>query len=94
MAGKQKVAMALKVLQDALPLYGASSPEGQDILDCMKKLGKIAQPGDVTQQGQMNELQKRMLAQIQQGQAQKQLAQPQGQPGAGGAPQAPPMAAR
>ncbi len=92
MAGKQKVAMALKVLQDALPLYGAGSEEGQAIVDCLRKLGKLAQPGEVSQAGQMNELQKRMLAQIQQGQMMKRLAQ-QGAPQAGGAPQTPPAAA-
>lgn len=83
MAGKQKVAMSLKVLTDALPLYGASSEEGQVILDCMKKLGKLAQPGDVSQAGQMNGLQQMMLKAAQAGQAQKQMAQP---PAAGGAP--------
>ena len=82
--------MALKFLQDALPLYGAASEEGQAILKALTSLGKMAQPGDVSQQGQMNELQKRMLAQIQAGQQQKQLSQPP-QGGAGGAP--PPQAA-
>jgi hypothetical protein len=84
MAGKQKVAIALKVLQDALPLYGASSEEGQAILDCLRKLGKMAMPGDVGQSAQMNQLQALMLKAAQAGQQQKQLqAQP---PGAGGAP--------
>lgn len=83
MAGKQKVAMSLKVLTDALPLYGASSEEGQVILDCMKKLGKIAQPGDVSQAGQMNGLQQMMLKAAQAAQTQKKMAMP---PGAGGAP--------
>jgi hypothetical protein len=98
-AGKQKVAMALKVLTDALPLYGASSDEGQELLDIMKKLGKIAQPGDVSNAGQMNALQKMMLNAAQQQRTQKALAQsPQAgggaPPGAGAAPgAAPPMAA-
>lgn len=92
--------MALKVLTDALPLYGAGSEEGMEILDCMKKLGKLAQPGDVSNAGQMNALQQMMLKQAQAGQTQKSLASasapggaPAGQaaPGAG-APPAPPGA--
>ena len=94
MAGKQKVAMALKILADALPLYGASSEEGQVLLDCLKKLGKMAQPGDVSQSGQMNTLQQMMLKAQQNGQTQKQLAKSAGQ-GATGSPPggAPPAAA-
>jgi hypothetical protein len=94
-AGKQKVAMALKILTDAFPLYGATSPEGQDILDCMKKLGKLAQPGDVSPAGEMNSLEKMMLAAAQQGRTQKAIGQG-GAPGAGGPPPpaaAPPQAA-
>lgn len=90
--------MALKLLGDTLQLYGASSEEGQEILDCMKKLGKLAQPGDVSQSGQMNALQKMMLQAAQQQKTQQGLAKPP--PPAGGAPgaapgagAAPPMAA-
>jgi hypothetical protein len=88
--------MALKLLGDTLQLYGASSEEGQEILDCMKKLGKLAQPGDVSQSGQMNALQKMMLQAAQQQRTQQGLAKPP-VPG-GGAPgaapgAAPPMAA-
>jgi hypothetical protein len=93
-AGKQKLAMALKVLTDALPLYGASSEEGQEILDCMKKLGKLAQPGDVSQSGMMNGLQQMMLKAAQQQKAQKAMAQPPQGGAPGAAPgAAPPMAA-
>ncbi len=74
MAGKQKVAMAVKVLQDALPMYGASSEEGQVILDCLRKLGKMAQPGDVSQSGQINQLQQMMLKAAQSGQTQRAMA--------------------
>jgi hypothetical protein len=94
MAGKQKVAMAVKVLQDALPMYGASSEEGQVLLDCLRKLGKMAQPGDVNQSGQMNQLQQMMLKAAQAGKTQQQLAQPKPEGGApGGAPPAPAAAA-
>jgi len=96
MAGKQKVAMAVKVLQDALPMYGASSDEGQILLECLRKLGKMAQPGDVSQSGQMNQLQQMMLKAAQQGQMQKQMAQPPGgAPGGapGAAPPRPPVTA-
>jgi hypothetical protein len=95
MAGKQKVAMAVKVLQDALPMYGASSDEGQVILDCLRKLGKMAQPGDVSQSGQVNGLQQQMLKALQSGQTQKSMAAPQAGAGAapGGAPPTPSPAA-
>jgi hypothetical protein len=94
MAGKQKVAMAVKVLQDALPMYGASSDEGQTILDCLRKLGKMAQPGDVSQSGQMNQLQQMMLKAAQSGQTQKAMAAPHGAGAApGGAPPIPSPAA-
>jgi hypothetical protein len=94
MAGKQKVAMAVKVLQDALPMYGASSEEGQVLLDCLRKLGKMAQPGDVNQSGQQNQLMQMMLKAAQAGQAQKQMAAPQAGGGApGGAPPTPAPAA-
>src|SRR5277367_6807186 len=61
MAGKQKVAMAVKVLQEALPMYGASSDGGQVVLECLRKLGKLAQPGDVSQSGMQNGLMQMML---------------------------------
>lgn len=93
MAGKQKVAMAVKVLQDALPMYGASSDEGQVLLDCLRKLGKMAQPGDVNQSGQMNQLQQMMLKAQQAGKTQQALAQPKPEGGAPGAPPAPAAAA-
>ena len=93
MAGKQKVAMAVKVLQDALPMYGASSDEGQTILDCLRKLGKMAQPGDVNQSGQQNQLMQMMLKAAQAGQQQKQMAAPQAGGAPGGAPPTPAPAA-
>lgn len=89
MAGKQKVAMAVKVLQDALPMYGASSEEGQMILDCLRKLGKMAMPGDVSQAGMQNGLMQQMLRAQQAGKTQQALAQPKPEGGAPGAPPAP-----
>ena len=92
MAGKQKLAMAVKVLQDALPMYGASSEEGQIVLDCLRKLGKLAMPGDVGNAGMQNGLMQMMMKNAQAGQQQKQLAQPPaaggGAPGAGAPPRA------
>jgi hypothetical protein len=95
MAGKQKVAMAVKQLDEAVPLYGSSSEQGQIIVECLRKLAKLAQPGDVSSQGQINGLQQAMMKAIQSGQTQKQLASPQGGGGAapGGAPPTPAPAA-
>jgi hypothetical protein len=88
MAGKQKLSMALKALEGALPLFGASSDAGQAILKAMQTLGKIAQPGDVSQAGEMNQLQKMLLQSAQSGQQQKAIQQ-QGAGAPGGAPGAP-----
>jgi hypothetical protein len=94
MAGKQKVAMAVKVLQDALPMYGASSEDGQIVLECLRKLGKLAMPGDVSPAGMQNGLMQQMLKAAQAGQQQKQMAAPpQGGAPGGAPPQAPPAAA-
>ena len=84
MAGKQKLAMALKALEGALPLFGASSDAGQAILKSMQILGKIAQPGDVSPAGEMNQLQKMLLTAAQSGQQQKAIQQGAGARAPGG----------
>lgn len=90
MAGKQKLAIALKALEDALPLFGASSDGGQAILKAMQSLGKIAQPGDVSPTGEGNQLQKMLMKVAQGAQQQKQIQQGGAAPGApaGAPPQA------
>lgn len=81
--------MAIKVLQDALPMYGAASEEGQTIVKVLGMLGKMAQPGDVSQAGEGNQLQKMMMALAQRGQQQKQMQQSSGAaPGTPPTPQA------
>jgi hypothetical protein len=67
--------MALKILDDAYRMYGATSDEGQTLLGCIQKLGKLAQPGDVSSAGQMNGLQQQMLKAMQNAQAQRAMAQ-------------------
>lgn len=93
MAGKQKLAIALKALEDALPLFGASSDGGQAILKAMQSLGKIAHPGDVSPTGEGNQLQKMLMRVAQGAQQQKQIQQGGGTPGAAPGAGAPPQAA-
>lgn len=93
MAGKQKLAIALKALEDALPLFGASSEGGQAILKAMQSLGKIAQPGDVSPAGEGNQLQKMLMKVAQGAQQQKQIQQGGGAAPGAGAPSPQPAAA-
>lgn len=71
-------------------MLGAASEGGQVVVDCLRKLGKLAQPGEVSPAGQQNQLQQMLMKAIQNGQMQKKLQASQqggGAPG-GGQPQA------
>lgn len=56
-----------------LSLYGASSEQGQVILKAMTSLGKLAQPGDVSEQGEMNGLKKMLMTAAQGAREQQSL---------------------
>lgn len=47
-AGLQKLGSALKQLEQLVPLFGATSEEGQAVMKALSSLGKFVPPGSVT----------------------------------------------
>lgn len=89
-AGLQRLGVITKQLEEMLPLVGASSPLGQDILDALKKFTKHVPAGSVSPQAQKNTLEQALMKSIQNGQQMSALkAQPPG--GGGGGPTMPPI---
>lgn len=78
-AGLKLVGLGLMALENAIPLVGASTPEGADVLKSIQSLSKHIPPGTVTPQDIKNVVQKLMLT-MQQGQQQMQAMQAQRQP--------------
>lgn len=94
MAGLKMVGMGLMALEQAVPMLGSSSEEGQAVLSTIQKIAKMVPPGTVTPADMMTVMQKLMAQQQQFGQQmsqmRKQAAQPPAQqqaPASGGAPQ-------
>lgn len=94
-AGLQKLGIVLKLLTDTLPLVGANSEMGQEILKILPRLSKMVPAGSTTPAGERNGLENMMLANQQNNQQmqmlRQQMAQQGGQQQARPAPQ--PMAA-
>lgn len=89
MAGLQRLGIAIKVMQSAVPFLDISSPAGAAVMKALKDLAQHVPPGSVTPAGEKNEMQNLMLRNAQQGQQAQQMRQ--GGPGApGGAGAAPP----
>lgn len=72
------VGLGLMALENAVPLVGASTPEGQDLLKAIQTLAKHVPPGAVTPQDIKNVIQQLMMK-MQQGQQQLQQMQAQRQ---------------
>lgn len=87
--GLAGLSMVVKGLEKLVPLIGATSPVGQDVLESIKRLAKHIPPGTVSPAAEQNQMQRMMLAQ-----AQMQGMRPQIPPQIQGAPQAQPPAAR
>ena len=64
-AGMAKLALVVKGLEAILPMFGASSEPGQDILEAIKRLAKHIPPGSVGQTAQNNTAQNMALKQQQ-----------------------------
>ena len=64
-AGMAKLALVVKGLEAILPMFGASSEPGQDILESIKRLSKHIPPGSVSQTAQNNTAQQMALKQQQ-----------------------------
>jgi hypothetical protein len=81
--------MALMALEQAVPLLGANSEPGKDVLQTISRLSKHVPPGTVTPADVKLALEKMMMQQQQFGQQMQQMRGQAAQPGAG-APQQPP----
>lgn len=92
-AAKQGMGVIIQGLERMLPMVGAGSEMGKDILSMLKMATKHVQAGEVTPAAAKNEMDKAQLANNQNmAMMQRMRAQQQGgQPGAGGVPGAQPQ---
>lgn len=93
-AGMQKVAVAMRFLTEALSIYGAMSEQGEKLLGAMKTLAGLASVGDVSPEGEANQLQEAQFQNTQNGNMMAALKQQQMTGGGDGGqqqPSAPPM---
>lgn len=88
-AGLAKIGVVVKQLESLLPLVGASSEAGQDVLESIKRLAKHIPPGSVSPAAQGNQMQEMMLKLAQM----KGMPQPQAQSQSPAMPQPMPQAA-
>lgn len=96
----QKLAMALKLLTETLPLVGANSEPGEAVLKSIQSLAKHVPPGGLSPAGEQNQLKTMQTnasknnAMMQQMKAPAPGMQPGGgAPGGGGMPMGAGMAA-
>jgi hypothetical protein len=87
-AGLQALGIALKKLQEIVPLVNASSDIGQFLLDTIKKGAKFIPAGAVTPASERNNLEQTAMKQGQNNQMMQQLKQ-MGQPQGGAQPPQP-----
>lgn len=59
--GLARIALILRIMEETLPLVGASTEPGQDLLKAMQMLAKHIQPGSVSPASERNSLQNVML---------------------------------
>ena len=85
----QKIAMATKLLGDALAEAGATSEVGQKLLDVLKKVSALAPPGSSTPASEKNNIEQMAMKQAQQNRQMQMLRQQQMGQGAGGPPAQP-----
>jgi|SRR5581483_311283 len=95
MAGIKQVALAVQILERALPLVGTASEVGRDVHQAIGRLAKHAPPGTLNPAAEKNQLQNMMLRSASAGPqiAQMRAAQQQGAGGGGPAPSPMPTAA-
>lgn len=65
-AGIQRLGVALKMLESTVPLLGAVSEPGKDVLKALSLLSKHIQPGAVSPAGEKNQMEAMMMRQQQQ----------------------------
>ena len=90
-AAKQRLGVVIRQLEQMVPLAGANSEIGKDILKALNMLAKHIQPGEVTPAAERNTLETMSMQNQQNMAMQQQLkAQPQaGAPAGGAAPSMP-----
>jgi hypothetical protein len=87
-AGLAKLGVVVKQLEGLLPVFGAGSDAGRDVLKALNSLSKHIQPGDVSQGVEQSALQE-LMTKLRQNAPQIAAARAAGQGGApgGAAPQ-------
>jgi hypothetical protein len=60
-AGMQKLGIVVKAMGELIPLLGATSEAGQEVLKSLQRLAKYVPAGAVTPAAERNELENRML---------------------------------
>ena len=79
--------LATQILAQTIPLLGAGSEPGQDVLDALKKLSKHIPPGSVTEADKKNQLQQILMKQQQQAPQMAAMKAAQAAPQQSAAPQ-------
>jgi hypothetical protein len=74
-AGLQRLAFVVAQLGEIVPLVGAASEIGGDIVDAIRKLAKHVPSGSVSETGKQNAMQELMVKQAQTGPQIQQMRQ-------------------
>lgn len=86
MAGLQRLGVTVKQLEQLIPLLGAASEPGKDVLKALNMLVKHVPPGSVTPAAEKNQIQNMALRNAQQGQMMAAMRGGQGGAPGGGPP--------
>lgn len=68
-AGIQRLGLIVKLMEQTVPLLGAASEPGKDLLQALTRLSKHVPPGAVSPASQQNTMQNLMMRQAQMGPA-------------------------
>jgi hypothetical protein len=83
-AGLQKLGVLIDGLATLIPMLGATSDEGKDVIDAVRKLGKHIQPGATSPAQQKSTLEQMLMKSQQNGQVGQQLQAQRAQQAQGG----------
>lgn len=86
MAGIQGLGLVVRGLEKLIPLFGASTPEGQDVVKALTMLARHVPPGAVTPAAERNSLQQMALQNQQRAAMMQKLQAAQAQGAAGQQP--------
>lgn len=87
-AGLQRLGLAIKNLEQLVPLLGSSSPAGADVLKALSMLSKHVPAGSVTPAAEKTNIDRMAMQNSQNNQQMAALKQSQGAPGAAMPPKA------